>query len=66
LFIEEGTEVEKPSSAMLKKEYKVLQNMCQYCIFPRLRSMEKVNDSDLMILCYLSKWIKLNLPYVII
>jgi hypothetical protein len=64
LFSEEGTRVEKPSSGMLKKEYNVLQNMCQYCIFSRLGSMGKVNDNDLIY--HLSKWIKLNLPYVII
>ncbi|MCH79468.1 hypothetical protein A2U01_0000217 [Trifolium medium] len=66
LFTEEGTKMVRPLSTQLKKEYKVLHNMCQYCIFPRVGSMERVNDNDLMILYHFIKRIRLNIPYVII
>ncbi|MCH80750.1 hypothetical protein A2U01_0001523 [Trifolium medium] len=66
LFTKKGQQMEDPKASLLKKEYRILHNICQYCIFPRLGSMEKVTDNDYMVLYHLSKKIKLNLPYVII
>ncbi|MCH93779.1 hypothetical protein A2U01_0014732, partial [Trifolium medium] len=41
--------MEDPKASSLKPEFKILHNICQYCIFPRLGSLEKVTDNDLMI-----------------
>jgi hypothetical protein len=66
MFNEQGAQKEKPPSSMLKKEYKLLHNFCQHCIFPRTGSLDKVTENDLLIMHHLSKGIKLNLPYIII
>jgi hypothetical protein len=66
MFNEQGAQREKPRSSMLKKEFKLLHNLCQHCIFPRTGSLDKVTDNDLLIMHHLSKGIKLNLPYIII
>ncbi|KAK2422293.1 hypothetical protein QL285_032838 [Trifolium repens] len=66
MFNEQGAQREKPPSSMLKKEYKLLHNFCQHCIFPRTGSLDKVTDNDLLIMHHLSKGTKLNLPYIII
>ncbi|KAK2445002.1 hypothetical protein QL285_015983 [Trifolium repens] len=66
MFNEQGAQREKPPSSMLKKEYKLMHNLCQHCIFPRTGSLDKVTDNDLLIMHHLSKGIKLNLPFIII
>ncbi|PNX94714.1 hypothetical protein L195_g017892 [Trifolium pratense] len=66
MFTDEGAHKEKPPSSMLKKEYKVLHNMCQHSIFPRTGSMDKVTDNDLLVMYHLSKGIQLDLPYLIL
>ncbi|GAU38393.1 hypothetical protein TSUD_147610 [Trifolium subterraneum] len=66
MFIEEGAKLSKPPSSMLKKEFKLLHNMCQHSFFPRTGSKDKVNDLDLMLMYLVSKRIKLNLPYIIL
>jgi hypothetical protein len=66
MFNEQGAQREKPPSSMLKKEFKLLHNLCQHYIFPRTGSKDKVTDNDLLVLHHLSKGIKLNLPHIII
>ncbi|PNX58989.1 hypothetical protein L195_g059462, partial [Trifolium pratense] len=41
MFTDEGAHKEQPPSSMLKKEYKVFNNMCQHSIFPRTGSKDK-------------------------
>ncbi|GAU41390.1 hypothetical protein TSUD_398270 [Trifolium subterraneum] len=55
MFTEEGAKLSKPPSSMLKKEFKLLHNMCQHSFFPRTGSKDKVNDLDLMIMYHLEK-----------
>jgi hypothetical protein len=66
MFNEQGAQREKPASSMLKKEFKLLHNLCQHCIFPRTGNKDKVTDNDLLVMHHLSKGIKLNLPHIII
>ncbi|MCH79647.1 hypothetical protein A2U01_0000400 [Trifolium medium] len=66
LFSEHGAQIENPTASSLNTEFKVLHNICQYCIFPRFGSLEKVTDNDLMVLYHLKNKYQLNLPYVII
>jgi hypothetical protein len=55
MFTEEGAKLSKPPSSMLKKEFKLLNNMCQHSFFPRTRSKDKVNDLDLLLMYHVSK-----------
>ncbi|GAU40183.1 hypothetical protein TSUD_374910 [Trifolium subterraneum] len=43
MFIEEGAKLSKPPSSMLKKEFKLLHNMCYHSFFPRTGIFEKTN-----------------------
>ncbi|GAU32707.1 hypothetical protein TSUD_101280 [Trifolium subterraneum] len=66
MFTEEGAMKNAPSSSMLKTEYKLLHNMCQHSFFPRTGSKDKVTDLDLLMMYYMAKGVKLNLPYIIL
>ncbi|CAJ2661741.1 unnamed protein product [Trifolium pratense] len=66
MFVAEGAKLPQPPASYLKTEYKVLFNMVQNHIFPRIGTREKVYDGDLMIMHHLGTGKKLNLPYVII
>ncbi|PNX85404.1 hypothetical protein L195_g041473 [Trifolium pratense] len=66
MFNSEGAKMSQPPASFLKTEYKVLFNMVQSHIFPRIGTREKVYDGDLMVMHHLGSGKKLNLPYVII
>ncbi|CAJ2652244.1 unnamed protein product [Trifolium pratense] len=66
MFVAEGAKLPQPPASYLKTEYKVLFNMVQNHIFPRIGTREKVYDGDLMVMHHLGTGKKLNLPYVII
>jgi hypothetical protein len=66
LFNEQGAQMEEPTSSFLKKDFKILHNMVQHCIFPRMGSKQKVTENYLLIMHHMTKGIKLNLPHVII
>ncbi|CAJ2633079.1 unnamed protein product [Trifolium pratense] len=66
MFVTEGAKLPQPPASYLKTEYKVLFNMVQNHIFPRIGTREKVYDGDLMVMHHLGTGKKLNLPYVII
>ncbi|GAU51185.1 hypothetical protein TSUD_412110 [Trifolium subterraneum] len=66
MFTEEGAKKNAPPSSMLKKEFKLLHNMCQHSFFPRTGSNDKVTDIDLLLMYHMAKGIKLNLPYIIL
>jgi hypothetical protein len=66
MFNEQGAQMTNPSSSFLKKEFKILHNICLHSIFPRTGSKDKVTENDFLVMHHLSKGIKLNLPYLII
>ncbi|PNX74047.1 hypothetical protein L195_g029958 [Trifolium pratense] len=66
MFNSEGAKMSQPPASFLKTEYKVLFNMVQNHIFPRIGTRDKVYDGDLMVMHHLGSGKKLNLPYVII
>ncbi|GAU35139.1 hypothetical protein TSUD_394650 [Trifolium subterraneum] len=66
MFTEEGAKKNAPPSSMLKKEFKLLHNMCQHSFFPRTGSKDKVTNLDLILMYHMAKGIKLNLPYIIL
>jgi hypothetical protein len=66
MFNEQGAQMTNPSSSFLKKEFKILHNICLHSIFPRTGSNDKVTENDFLVMHHLSKGIKLNLPYLII
>ncbi|KAK2397621.1 hypothetical protein QL285_059179 [Trifolium repens] len=66
IFTPEGATLPQPQNSFLKKEYKVIFNMIQNHIFPRMGTKEKVHDGDMMIMYYLGSGKRLNLPYVMI
>jgi hypothetical protein len=66
IFTSEGSTLPQPQASFLKKEYKVIFNMIQNHIFPRMGTKEKVHDGDMMIMYYLGSGKRLNLPYVMI
>jgi hypothetical protein len=66
LFNEQGAQMEEPTSSYLKKDFKILHNMVQHCIFPRMGSKQRVTENDLLIMHHMTKGIKLNLPHIII
>jgi hypothetical protein len=66
IFTSEGATMPQPRASFLKWEYKVIFNMIQNHIFPRMGTKEKVHDGDMMIMYYLGSGKRLNLPYVMI
>jgi len=53
-------------SANLKKEYKLLHNLCQLCVTPRKGSKHKVSETDILVMYHLYHGIDINLPVIII
>ncbi|KEH17382.1 hypothetical protein MTR_0019s0150 [Medicago truncatula] len=53
-------------SANLKKEYKLLHNMCQFSITPRKGSKHKVSETDILVMYHMFHSIDINLPVIII
>ena len=53
-------------SANLKKEYKLLHNLCQFCVTPRKGSKHKVSETDILVMYHLYHGIDINLPVIII
>jgi len=53
-------------SANLKKEYKLLHNMCQFCFTPRKGSKHKVSETDILFMYHLYHGLDINLPVIII
>ena len=53
-------------SANLKKEYKLIHNMCQHFITPRKGSKHKVSETDILTMYHLFHGLEINLPHIII
>jgi len=53
-------------SANLKKEYKLLHNMCQFCVTPRKGSKHKVSETDIIVMYHMFHGLDINLPVIII
>jgi hypothetical protein len=66
IFTSEGATLPQPQASFLKREYKVIFNMIQNHIFPRIGTKENVHDGDMMIMYYLGSAKRPNLPYVMI
>jgi hypothetical protein len=66
IFTAEGAILPQPQASYLKKEYKVILNMIQNHIFPRMGTKEKVHDMDMMIMYYLGSGKRVSLPYIMI
>jgi hypothetical protein len=66
MFNDTGAKMVELPSSTLKREYKLLHNMVQNCIFLRKGTKEKVCDIDMLVIYHLDKRVKLNLPYIIV
>jgi hypothetical protein len=53
-------------SANLKKEYKLLHNMCQFCVTPRKGSKHKVSETDILVMYHMFHGIDIKLSVIII